>query len=125
MMLWGEKIFNLCLNCPFICLFVLYIKLSCHCIWLQREETWKEEAWLSFNKSAAGGWETMRTSWTSWTSGSDTNLIQLDTDDLATNTNTYADNDDDIFLISKPRIGTREQLFQFRNNHNPLPHAYI
>merc|ERR1719150_3483210 len=25
----------------------------------------------------------------------DTNLIQLDTDDLATNTNTYADNDDD------------------------------
>merc|ERR1711892_453537 len=28
----------------------------------------------------------------------DTNLIQLDTDDLATNTNTYADNDDDIIF---------------------------
>jgi hypothetical protein len=39
----------------------------------------------------------------------DTNLIQLDTDDLATNTNTYADNDDDILLISKLRIGTREK----------------
>ena len=25
----------------------------------------------------------------------DTNLIQLDTDDMATNSNTYADNDDD------------------------------
>ena len=31
----------------------------------------------------------------------DTNLIQLDTDDMATNTNTYADNDDDlIFEVS-------------------------
>ena len=28
----------------------------------------------------------------------DTNLIQLDTDDLATNTNTYADNDDDLIF---------------------------
>ena len=31
----------------------------------------------------------------------DTNLIQLDTDDMATNSNTYADNDDDlIFEVS-------------------------
>ena len=31
----------------------------------------------------------------------DTNLIQLDTDDLATNTNTYADNDDDLIFEVK------------------------
>ena len=28
----------------------------------------------------------------------DTNLIQLDTDDMASNTNTYADNDDDLIF---------------------------
>ena len=28
----------------------------------------------------------------------DTNLIQLDTDDVATNSNTYADNDDDLIF---------------------------
>ena len=28
----------------------------------------------------------------------DTNLIQLDTDDMATNSNTYADNDDDLIF---------------------------
>jgi len=34
----------------------------------------------------------------------DTNLIQLDTDDLATNTNTYADNDDDIIFEDFARL---------------------
>jgi len=34
----------------------------------------------------------------------DTNLIQLDTDDLATNTNTYADNDDDLIFEDFARL---------------------
>jgi len=34
----------------------------------------------------------------------DTNLIQLDTDDMATNTNTYADNDDDLIFEDFARL---------------------
>ena len=44
----------------------------------------------------------------------DTNLIQLDTDDLATNTNTYADNDDDLIFevkFSPSETGLRERSF--------------